>query len=79
MPLAVPLFAVGFNLLLWLTRASLSPMVARHHGAIAGWVVTLIAPLALLWMALRVERDRRDAFVFVSAASLAIAGMLAGA
>lgn len=78
MPLAVPMFAVGFNALLWLARASLSPVVGMRLGTIAGWLVALIAPVCLLLLAVRVEQRRRDAFVFVAAASLAVAGLVAG-
>ncbi len=78
MPIVVPLFAVAFNALLWLARIALSPVVGMRLGAAAGWLVSLISPLALLLLAIRVEHRRRQAFVFVAAASLAIAGLLAG-
>jgi hypothetical protein len=78
MPIVVPIFAVAFNALLWLTRIALSPIVGLRLGATAGWLVALISPLALLLLAIRVEHRRRNAFVFVAAGSLAMAGLLAG-
>jgi hypothetical protein len=78
MPLAVPLFAVAFNALLWLARVSLSPIVHARVGAIAGWSVALVAPIALLALAARVERNRREAFLVVAVISLGAAGLVTG-
>ena len=78
MGLAVPMFAVAFNSLLWLARAALSPVVSAHLGSVAGWLITMIAPAALLGMAVRLRATKQPEFVFVAAISLAIAAMISG-
>jgi hypothetical protein len=77
MGVGLALYAAGFNALLWLGHAGLSPVVARARGAPAGWAVALIGPLALLALAARLHLARRDVLVAVAAASLAAAGLLA--
>lgn len=78
MGLAVPMFAVAFNCLLWLARAGLSPVVTAHLGSAAGWLITMVAPAALLGMAVRLRASRQPEFVFVAATSLAIAALISG-
>jgi hypothetical protein len=78
MPLVVPLFAVAFNALLWLARVSLSPIVRARVGVVAGWCVALVAPIALLALATRIEKNRREAFLVVAVISLGAAGLVTG-
>ena len=78
MPLAVPFFAIAFNALLWLTRISLSPIVRMRLGSAAAWGIALVAPIALLALAMRLGHRRREAFVFVAIVSLAAAGFVTG-
>jgi hypothetical protein len=79
MGLVVAMFAVAFNSLLWLARAGLSPVVSAHLGSAAGWLITMVAPAALLAMAARLRASRQREFVLVAATSLAIAAMISGA
>ena len=78
MGLVLPMFAVAFNSLLWLAHAGLSPVVTAHLGSAAGFLVTMIAPAALLGLATRLSAKRQREFVFVSATSLAIAALISG-
>jgi hypothetical protein len=78
MGVLVPLFAVAFNALLWTARVSLSPVVTAFAGPAMGWAAALLAPLALLAIALRLRVARAPALLFVSAVSLALVGLLSG-
>jgi hypothetical protein len=52
--------------------------VAARLGGPAGWLAALVAPLALLMIALRLRAARPGSLLFVAATSLALAGLLSG-
>lgn len=72
------LFAAGFNLLLWLSRMTVSLWLSAHWGARAGVVSAFVAPAALLFLAIRVLPDRREALVGVGALSALLASLAVG-
>lgn len=76
MGLRVVLFAVAFNLLLWLSRLTLGARLTSTHGVTIGWILTLLAPTALLLLAARIQPTRRDALLTTATASLAVASCL---
>lgn len=73
MGLRVVLFTVAFNLLLWLSRLTLGAQFIASRGPTLGWLVTLLAPTALLLLTARLQPARRDALLTTATASLAIA------
>lgn len=73
MGLRVALFAVAFNLLLWLSRLTLGARLIAASGPTPGWALTLLAPAALLLLATRLQPARRGAIVSTALASLALA------
>jgi hypothetical protein len=73
MGLRVVLFTVAFNLLLWLSRLTLGARLIATRGPTLGWLLTLLAPTALLLLAARLQPARRDALVTTATASLALA------
>ena len=73
MGLRVVLFTVAFNLLLWLSRLTLGERLIATSGPALGWLLTLLAPTALLLLAARLQPARRDALVTTATASLALA------
>lgn len=77
MGLALPTFAVAFNALLWLARAGLSPVIAPYAGGMGSWAATLLGPLCLTALFVRLDLARREALVLVAALSLALAELFA--
>ena len=73
MGLRVVLFTVAFNLLLWLSRLTLGARFIASRGPTLGWLITLLAPTALLLLTARLQPARRDALLTTATASLALA------
>lgn len=73
MGLRVVLFTVAFNLLLWLSRLTLGERLIATSWPALGWLLTLLAPTALLLLASRLQPARRDALLTTATASLALA------
>jgi hypothetical protein len=71
----VPLYALGFNALLWLSRLVLAPGLAE--SPLARWGLTLLAPCAFFAALTRLSPERRPALTLVTAVSVATIGVLA--
>ena len=78
MGLRLVLFTLGFNLLLWLSRATLGERLAGALGDTGAWLASLVAPMALLLIATRLSPTRRDALLFASSLSMAALAMWSG-
>jgi hypothetical protein len=73
MGLRVVLFTIAFNLLLWLSRLTVGAALIAARGPALGWALTILAPTALLLLAVRLQPARRHALLTTATASLALA------
>lgn len=78
MGLRLVLFTLGFNLLLWLSRATLGERLFARVGDTGAWLVSLVAPMALLLIATRLSPSRRDSLLFAASLSMAALAMWSG-
>jgi hypothetical protein len=70
MGLRVTFFAVGFNALYWLSRATLGIYLAHHGMALFGFAAGLLAPSSLLAIGVRLNPRLRPALLLVAAVSV---------